>query len=110
MKKFYLLTYLLILVTVVAEAQSFYAIRRSRSLIFSAGTGTATYFGELKDKGGFIDPRVNLNAGLQYFVIPHLAVRAEMAWFQLAGGDGRANGAHDLRNLSFVSNNFEANI
>lgn len=110
MKKLYLLTYLLILVTVVAEAQSFYAIRRSRSLIFSAGTGTATYFGELKDKGGYIDPRANLNVGLQYFVDPHVAVRGEVAWFQLAGDDAGNTGAHATRNLSFVSNNFEASV
>lgn len=110
MKKFYLLTYVLILVTVVAEAQSFYAIRRSRSLIFSAGTGTATYFGELKDKGGYIDPRVNLNVGLQYFVMPELALRGEVAWFQLAGDDAGSNGGFAQRNLSFVSSNFEASF
>jgi hypothetical protein len=111
MKKFYLLTYVLVLVTVVAEAQSFYAIRRSRSLIVSAGTGTATYFGELKDKGGYIDPRVNLNAGLQYFVMPELALRGELGWFQLAGDDANEiTGAHDRRNLSFVSSNFEASV
>ena len=110
MKKVYLLTYLLVLVGVVAEAQSFYAIRRSRSFIFSAGTGTSTYFGELKSKGGYIDPRINMNAGLQYFVIPQVALRGEVAWFQLAGDDSDANGAHARRNLSFVSNNFEASI
>lgn len=110
MKRFYLLTYLLILVTVVAEAQSFYAIRRSRSLIFSAGTGTSTYFGELKSKGGYIDPRINMNVGLQYFVIPELALRGEVAWFQLSGDDASSKGAHATRNLSFVSNNFEASI
>lgn len=110
MKKFYLLTYLLILVTVVAEAQSFYAIRRSRSLIFSAGTGTSTYFGELKSKGGYIDPRLNMNVGLQYFVDPRIALRGEVAWFQLAGDDAGSNGAYATRNLSFVSNNVEASI
>lgn len=110
MKKIYLLTYLLILVTVVAEAQSFYAIRRSRSIIFSAGTGTSTYFGELKSKGGYIDPRINMNVGLQYFVAPRVAVRGEVAWFRLAGDDAGTNGAHATRNLSFTSNNFEATV
>jgi len=109
MKKFYLLTYLLILITVVAEAQSFYAIRRSRSLIMSVGTGTATYFGELKSKGGsVVDPRINLNVGLQYFVAPQVALRGELGWFQLAGDDAGSSGAHAMRNLSFVSNNIEA--
>jgi hypothetical protein len=110
MKKVYFLTYLLVLVAVVAEAQSFYAIRRSRSIIFSAGTGTSTYFGELKSKGGYIDPRINMNAGLQYFVVPQVAVRGEVSWFRLGGDDAGANGAYATRNLSFVSNNFEASI
>ena len=110
MKKVYLLTYLLVLVAVVAEAQSFYAIRRSRSIIFSAGTGTSSYFGELKSKGGYIDPRINMNVGLQYFVVPQIALRGEVAWFQLAGDDASSNGAHATRNLSFVSNNFEASV
>ena len=110
MKKVYLLTYLLVLVAVVAEAQSFYAIRRTRSIIFSAGTGTSTYFGELKSKGGYIDPRINMNVGLQYFVVPQVALRGEVAWFQLAGNDASSNGAHAIRNLSFVANNFEASI
>jgi hypothetical protein len=111
MKKFYLLTYFLVLTTVVAEAQSFYAIRRSRSLIFSAGTGTATYFGELKNDGDYIDAKPNLNAGLQYFVSPNIALRTEMSWFQLTGDDSEANGGgREQRNLSFVSNNVEASI
>jgi hypothetical protein len=105
------LTYLLILVTVVAEAQSFYAIRRSRSLIFSAGTGTATYFGELKDKGDIIDAKPSLNVGLQYFVHPQVALRSEVTWFQLAGDDSEADDASRVRrNLSFLANNFEASV
>ena len=111
MKKLYLLTFLLVVVTIIAEAQSFYALRRSRSLIASVGTGTSTYFGELKGKGGFIDPRVNMNVGLQYFVHPSVALRAEAGWFQLEGSDSDPkNGAHNTRNLSFVSNNFEASV
>lgn len=111
MKKLYLLTYLLILVTVVAEAQSFYAIRRSRSLIFSGGTGTSTYFGELKNQGDYIDTKPNLNAGLQYFVSPRLALRSELTWFQLSGTDAQADdGSRVRRNLSFFADNFEASL
>lgn len=111
MKKFYLLTCLLITAAVVAEAQSFYAIRRSRSLILSVGTGTATYFGELKNDGDYIDAKPNLNVGLQYFVIPQLAVRGEVNWFQLTGNDAEANGGgRDRRNLSFVSDNYEIGL
>ncbi len=111
MKKFYLLTYVLILVTVVAEAQSFYAIRRSRSLIFSAGTGTSTYYGELKNKSDFIDAKPNLTVGLSYFVVPQIAVRADVAWFKLTGDDALADDPSRVkRNLSFYANNFEATV
>jgi hypothetical protein len=111
MKKFYFLTYLLVLVTVVAEAQSFYAIRRSRSLIFSAGTGNATYFGELKDPGIHLDAKPNLNVGLQYFVSSRVAVRSEVTWFQLSGTDALSSDLSRVRrNLSFLASNFEASM
>ena len=111
MKRFYVLTCLLILVTIVAEAQSFYAIRRSRSLIFSGGTGNATYFGELKDPGFHLDAKPNLNVGLQYFVSSRVAVRSEVTWFQLSGTDALSNDVTRVRrNLSFLANNFEASV
>jgi hypothetical protein len=92
----------------VASSQSFYSIRRDRTLIFTAGTGTSTYFGELQNPGDFIDAKPNLNFGLQYFVAPQVSVRAEINWFQLSGDDKNANGGgRDVRNLSFVSNNYE---
>lgn len=111
MKKLYLLTCVLIVASLAADAQSFYAIRRSRSVIFSAGTGTATYFGELKNDGDYIDAKPNLNVGLQYFVIPRLSLRGEVNWFQLSGNDAEATGGgREFRNLSFVSNNYEVSL
>jgi hypothetical protein len=92
----------------VASAQSFYAVRRDRTLIFTAGTGTSTYFGELQNPGDFLDARPNLNTGLQYFVAPQISIRAEVNWFQLSGTDEDANGGgREVRNLSFTSNNYE---
>jgi hypothetical protein len=108
MKRIYLLTLVLVCLTILAEAQSFYSVRRNRSLIFSAGTGTSTYFGELKNDGDVIDARPNLNVGLQYFVSPRVALRGEVTWFQLAGSDAEdKSGDRINRNLSFVSNNYE---
>src|SRR5688572_25283631 len=108
MKRIYLLTLVLVCLTILAEAQSFYSVRRNRSLIFSAGTGTSTYFGELKNDGDVIDARPNLNAGLQYFVTPKIALRSEFSWFKLAGTDAEADGGgREFRNLSFTSNNYE---
>jgi opacity protein-like surface antigen len=108
MKKLYLLTCLLVLVTVVAEAQSFYSVRRNRALILSVGTGTSTYFGELKNKGDFMDAKPNITAGLSYFVLPNVAVRGDVTWFQLSGTDAEADDPSRVaRNLSFSANNFE---
>jgi hypothetical protein len=96
---------------VSATAQSFYSVRRDRTLIFSGGTGTATYFGELQNPGDYFDAKPNLNVGLSYFVAPQISVRAEAAWFQLSGSDAKAGDPSRAgRNLSFVSDNFELNM
>ncbi|HTJ49987.1 MAG TPA: DUF6089 family protein [Cyclobacteriaceae bacterium] len=109
MNRLLVLTFSLATIPFITDAQSFYAIRRDRSLIFSAGTGTSSYFGELKDKGKVIgpNPRVNLNFGLQYFFTNRIAVRTEVGWFQLAGND--ASSVNKGRNLSFTSNCYEIN-
>jgi hypothetical protein len=94
----------------IADAQSFYSVRRNRSLIFIAGTGTSTYFGELKNDGDYMDAKPNLNVGLQYYFYPRLSARVEANWFQLSGDDALADDSFNGRkgrNLSFVSNNYE---
>lgn len=103
-----LLIALLILVEFSVHAQSFYSVRRDRSLLLVAGTGTSTYLGELSNPGDYLDAKPNLNVGLQYFVAPRISFRGEVNWFQLSGDDAKADDIHRLeRNLSFRSNNFE---
>jgi hypothetical protein len=109
--RYHLLISLFILAGFVAEAQSFYSIRRDRTLIFSAGTGTSTYFGELTNPGDYFDAKPNINVGLSYFVAPQISVRAEASWFQLAGSDAKAGDPSRVpRNLSFVSDNYEIGL
>jgi len=104
------LIYLLILVGHV-HAQSFYAARNKRPWLFTAGTGTATYFGELANPGRYIDTRLNINFGLQYYFNNRVSARAEVNWFQLSGDDAKADSeGRRVRNLSFQSNNFEASV
>ncbi len=95
----------------VLHAQSFYAIRRERSLIAVVGVGTSTYFGELANPKDYIDARPTLNVGLQYYVTNRISVRSELNWFQLSGDDAKADieSGRIERNLSFISNNFELN-
>jgi hypothetical protein len=99
---------LLIALGIQAFSQSFYSVRRDRSLILVMGTGTSSYFGELKNDGDFIDAKPNLTVGFQYFFLPRVSGRLEATWFQLSGDDAKADdGSRKKRNLSFTSNNFE---
>lgn len=106
------LTFLLLLlagfISEMASAQSFYAIRRERSIIGSVGTGVSSYFGDLKEEARSIDPKPTINVGLQYFFTNRISVRAEMTWFHLAGDDSKSDDQSRVnRNLSFSANNFE---
>ncbi|MFZ6013999.1 MAG: DUF6089 family protein [Bacteroidota bacterium] len=107
MGKLHILTWLL-LISSVAYSQSFYAIRRDRSLMVTGGIGTSTYFGELKNPGDYIDAKPNVSAGLQAFFTDRISARAELTWFQLKGSDDIADDPTRVRrNLSFSSSNFE---
>ncbi len=98
-----------LLVSEVASAQSFFAMRRDRSLILVAGTGTASYMGELANDGDYLQANPNLHVGLQMYLSRKIAVRTELAWFQLSGDDAKASveSGRRGRNLSFSENNFE---
>jgi hypothetical protein len=97
----------LLLVPTLVDAQSFYALRRSRSLILTVGTGNASYFGELKEDKDYLDAKLNITGGLQYYVSPSISVRMELTYFQLHGDDAKT--VNKNRNLSFTSGNFEWN-
>lgn len=97
----------LVLVTELSFGQSFYAIRRERSLIATVGTGTANYFGELVNPKSLGKVRPNLVVGAEYYFTDRISTRAELSWFMLAGSDADANDDRKERNLSFFSHNFE---
>lgn len=98
-----------LLTTDLASAQSFFAMRRDRSLILTVGTGTSSYFGELTNDGDYLQANLNFHAGLQLYVTNRIAVRSEVSWFQSSGDDAKASveSGRRGRNLSFSSNNFE---
>lgn len=110
MKKIYLITSLIAVMSFSSFGQSFYNARRERSLIFVGGMGLSTYFGELKTGNSF-DTKPTLNVGLQHYLSEHVNVRLDATWFQLSGNDAEADPAGVLgrkdRNLSFKSDNFE---
>ena len=108
MKKIYLLTCLLVAVTIVAEAQSFYSLRRDRSVIATIGLNTSTYYGDLKDDSDLIDAKPSLSLGLMTSVSRRISVRGEFSWVTLSGRDAESTdgGGKTKRNLSFTSSNY----
>ena len=99
----------LLLLAVSSFSQSFYAARRERSLIFSGGVGTSTYYGDMANKSDVIAAQPNINVGVQYYFTNRIASRIELNWFTLAGDDANADAGsgRDKRGLSFQSSNFE---
>ena len=111
MKNGILLLLLFQLVPLLCDAQSFYAIRRERSLIALAGAGSSSYFGELKDDGDLLDPKASLAIGLQYYFTNRISARSELTYFTLKGKDETSSDPSRVRrNLSFTSGNFEFNM
>ncbi len=111
MRRFYLITWFFCGLGIACQAQSFYAIRRERSLILVAGTGSSSYMGELKSQNLSLDPKLNINAGLQVYASNRLSARAEVTWFQLSGSDANSSdNSRRKRNLSFTSNNVELSV
>lgn len=91
-----------------SQSQSFFSVRRQRSLMLTAGTGSSTYYGELSNPGQLLKFGANLNVGLQIYVNPRISVRGELNWFQLKGSDAEANDqGRKVRGLSFLNNCFE---
>jgi hypothetical protein len=96
------------LLPLYAGAQSFYSARHNRNLILSSGFGTSSYYGDIANKGTYVNAAPNLNVGLQYFISKRIATRVELNWFTLAGDDKNADlEGRKIRNLSFQSSNFE---
>jgi hypothetical protein len=87
--------------------QSFYKRSYTSQLVLTAGTGTASYFGDLIDDGTF-NFRPSLSAGVRYSIYDRFSVGGDITYFRLAGKD--ANSVEkSVRNLSFKSNNVELN-
>lgn len=100
----------LLLIIVTPEwlnAQSFYAVRRERNLILTAGSGMANYFGEMVNPKDIGKTRYNIVIGAEYYLNQRISGRAEFTYFRLAGNDDLADDDRVERNLSFFSGNLE---
>ncbi|MEQ8302625.1 MAG: DUF6089 family protein [Cyclobacteriaceae bacterium] len=112
MRKAVVIGFIFTMVISLADAQSFYSIRRERSLIAVGGIGTSTYLGELSNEGDYIDAKPTINIGLQYYLTNRIALRSEITWYTLKGDDAKADpeSGRAPRNLSFTSSNYEVNV
>lgn len=108
MRRSYLLLSGLLLTSFVVQSQSFYTIRRERSMIANVGIGTANYFGELTNPGELGTVRYGFNVGIEKYFTRRIAARFDMAYYQISGTDAKADDDRVLRALSFVSHNFES--
>jgi hypothetical protein len=108
------LSIVLLLIGAVAQlgyAQSFYSVRRDRSLLFTAGVNTSTYYGDLKDDGAIFDVKPSLSLGLLYYASKRVGIRGEFSWVTLSGSDAKSKEEGRInRNLSFTSSNYEFNV
>jgi hypothetical protein len=103
---------LIVVLAVFAEtvmAQSFYNRRIDRKWIASAGSGIASYYGELKNDGDvFQGTLYNLEVGLERRINERISVRTNFTFFQVRGSDALAGHPSRVgRNLSFIGWNIE---
>lgn len=112
MKKCWLLvTLFTMILSLTAEAQSFYAMKRERKLIVSAGLNMASYYGDLKDNKDILDTRPSVSLGAMYFFTNRIGARAEFSWISLSGADADSDDEGKLqRNLSFTSSSYEVAV
>lgn len=107
MRKVGLVVVLVMLMAPLVDAQSFFSIRRERSLLATFGTGTAAYLGEMTNPGSLGKIRYNVVVGGEYYLSRRISVRADLTYFNISGTDATANDDRVERNLSFTANNFE---
>ncbi len=103
-----LLLIAIIIIPDFVDAQSFYRRRQNRYIVVSAGSGTSTYYGELKNDGLGLDTKLNFEAGIEYKLNPRFSPKVMLTYFRLIGDDALADdGSRKRRNLSFKSDNIE---
>ncbi|NJN27653.1 MAG: porin family protein [Cyclobacteriaceae bacterium] len=109
MKKTILILAGLLFCVELAFSQGFYNKNRNRNLIFSVGTGTTHYYGDLAKSGDNSNIKPNLGLGARYNFYRWFSAGAEVTWFMLGGAD-KTDPGKETRNLSFQSHNFEISL
>ncbi len=106
MKKSLLILTGILLCSELVFSQGFYNKNRNRNFIFSAGTGTTHYYGDLAKDGDHSNIGPNFAIGAKYNFYRWFSTGANLTWFML-NGDDQTDPGKAVRNLSFRSHNFE---
>jgi len=105
--------FVLLLFPLLCDGQDFLSRKfKDRYFTVYAGTGTATYFGEL-NSGNEINGRPSLfTAGIEARLLDRIGARVELHYLSLSGSDSSApdSSFQRQRNLSFESNNYQAHL
>lgn len=109
----YILSSFLLLITLITHGQNFLSWKfNDRYFSVTAGTGSATYFGELNNSNSINNNISQLNVGIEARLLNRLGARIEATYFTLNGTDKTApdSSFQKQRNLSFKSRNFQVQL
>jgi hypothetical protein len=99
--------------TSVAGAQDFLSWQlNDRYFSVQVGTGTSTYFGDLKHNNNINKSLSIFNIGVEARLLSRVSARFQVSHYQINGGDYQAKDStlEQQRNLSFYSKNWEVNL
>ncbi|MFK7953439.1 MAG: DUF6089 family protein [Ekhidna sp.] len=109
----YILSTILITISLMVQSQNFLSWKfNDRYFSLSAGTGSATYFGELNYDNKLNKNLSQLNVGIEARLLNRLGARLEATYFTIDGSDRSAPDStfQRQRNLSFNSRNFQVQL
>ncbi|MFY0598586.1 MAG: outer membrane beta-barrel protein [Cyclobacteriaceae bacterium] len=113
MKRVTLVIVLIVLSSASIFAQDFLSWQLSdRYFSVQVGSGTSTYYGDLKHTNNIRRSFSNLNLGVEARLLSKISARVQATYFDISGSDATAKDStlEQQRNLSFYSKNWEINF
>ena len=106
MRRLLLLSFIMIMLIYEAFPQAYYNRNGGPKWVLQAGSGTASYFGDVVDDY-VLTVNGNFTAGALYKVHNRIYIDGDITWFRLAAEDANSTEGKALRGLSFFSNNYQ---
>lgn len=113
MNRITLILLVLILSSLTAQSQDFLSWQlNDRYFSVQIGTGTSTYYGDLKHDSHIRRSLTNLNIGVEARLLSKVSARAQATFYNINGSDKKAKDSTfaQQRNLSFYSKNWDFNL